>query len=275
MKSAPRSSFDVTVTGAKGEWDEKYSDKSRYVADDLFLHYIAKGFADRLRKSRFSFYDWAVFGLLGIMAALFVALQLNELLRFRPPFLLGALQPLSLLSEWSQRWFGAGYAPILIGILIVTFVYEYFRIRGVARDARYLQQQLHGAMLNQDFLIQLYPGGGSLRFTYGENGLFIDGGNLHTRIDWHAFEPNRKVHASIKATETPGGLFTRPKRDFTTKLPVPIDEATHLILFLKEDPVEDTPYIECLVIPRRGFFDSERNCTPWPEFCAGIDKYLP
>lgn len=101
---------------------------------------------------------------------------------------------------------------------------------------------------------QMYLGGGQLRFSYGDRGLFVRGGNLEMYLQWEAAE--LAMLAIMRNEEV------SPVSD--------IDEATHLLIFLKARNRSDETYgVEFLVVPRR-FFNSPIDASTWEDFANNL-----
>lgn len=184
--------------------------------------------------------------------------------------------PLLVLADWFREIFGAGYAPMFAIIVIVGLLREYLRTHGIATQAVQLRMSLSRISKNQKAATQLYPGG-ALRFAYGKSGLFIDGGNLHTRIAWHAFQGFDLLKIELeeilaKRDGKKEDTLSVVKKVINTNVDA---DATHLRLTLKIDGVDGTPFFEFLLIPRKQFFPYERNAIPWEKFVEDIKVHVP
>ena len=271
----PSITFDVIDTDDHRAWKEIYSDWGRYAPEDLFLNNIVSRFSDNeFRTSR----DWLDCLFYSILLAIFltvILLQLNYRFAFLPAPLLDFLYPLLVALGWVQHAFGG---PFLFTFAIISFaalLYEFAKSRNSASKAKKLWNLLQEISTSQQLLYQIYPGGGSLRFSYGNNGVLVDGTNTRTHIAWHALKEYSLLHVEYDTVYV-GGNKKEEKRKYIREFKTvsQSEEATHLRLVFKLDGFRGTPDLEFLIIPRNQFFPYERNSMRFQEFVAGIEKNL-
>lgn len=119
---------------------------------------------------------------------------------------------------------------------------------------------------------QIYPGSGTLQFSYGSDGICVHSNTIDLTIGWHAVSDNRILMEKKEIGRGRRRSFVY--RDSGDNA----DAATHLMVFLesantsrRRGDSEDGRIVarEYLVIPRR-FFASNQNASDWRKFVENM-----
>jgi hypothetical protein len=167
----------------------------------------------------------------------------------------------------SQEWFANDFVLTPITVLAVGFLSELKLSTDLRRETKTYSQLVERVRTILKLAKQVFLGSGRLRFSFGEAGLLVKGGNLELRVGWDSVEM---------------GMLVGKAGDVWTITEKPVEGATHLNVFLKPAVGADSlksvqernmPVSEFVVIPR-SFFPAgpDRDCNTWDEFVTAFAK---
>lgn len=153
---------------------------------------------------------------------------------------------------WSVELTGNKYVLTLIASTIVALLSETSISREVRRKTKEFVEIIEQTRRVVRNARQIFVGSGQIRFSYGNLGVWVRGGNLDLYIRWGAIAE--------------GILFKKEKDDW--RLADSPADASHFFIFLKPRSDSDEEYsAEFLVVPKR-FFNKPIDASSWEEFVS-------
>ena len=268
-------------------WQRYYSDYDQYQRGDLLDYDIWLSIKTELDRA--AVFRGAVISLTAALATLCVVSLLTYWKIKLPIALFWSKEGApGLIEKMSERWCTliggvtddcnlstALLASIASAVLLLVLSSAYWRKWGQMKGLlKHLKEITKDAK-------QIYPGSGKVRFSYGNEGLAVEGNNIKLNIGWDAIEGSLLLS---RRTDIKKGLR---KEEVVVEYWPP--KATLLLIFLKatsgrlpkkkkltlwgltkeklrEEKVQAEEYI---VVPKH-FFDSFRGAVAWEDFCSNL-----